>query len=32
MATVGCASAIICAPAVIIVAAVAVLIFNKKHN
>ena len=32
MVSVGCASAIICAPAVIIVAAVALLILNKKHN
>ena len=32
MVSAGCASAIICAPAVIIVAAVALLILNKKHN
>ena len=32
MVSAGCASAIICAPAAIIVAAVALLILNKKHN
>ena len=32
MVSAGCASAIICAPAVIIIAAFAVLILNKKHN
>ena len=32
MVSAGCASAIICAPAVIIIAALAVLILNKKHN
>ena len=30
MVSAGCASAIICAPAVIIIAALAVLILNKK--
>jgi len=29
---VGCASAIICAPAAFIIAVAALLIFNKKHN
>ena len=32
MATAGCASAIICAPAVIIVYAVALLILKNKNN
>lgn len=32
MVATGCASAIICAPAVIIVAALALLVLNKKHN